>query len=797
MKALSVISTGILEAGFEESQVVANMISTFKISEQKAARLVKKDSVLLKNVSHELAEKFIKHFSQFGLKVVLKPHDADQASAPRPIAPPVDADTSYQQKEDFEKLLNGDIAPSEISAEYRKSLLRALGASLAAPLIYLLIILAVFYAAINYAGFLANNSHFLSFSASLLLTIVPYFIMAVLVLFLIRPFFISYEETTFFEMHRKDAPALYNLIDVMCEKMSVPFPEQICLNTDVNASAGAMFGYFSLGQKKLRLTIGLPLLLGLNVRQFSGILAHEFGHFAQPTAMKVYYVINRINFWFYHRAYLPDKWDTRLDAWSDKADFHFAGTLSIFGAKQTIRMTRLIFKILYNLNYRLTQSMSRQMEYDADSYESQFVGSSEFEKTALNIRKLSYATKTVAKINRDSWNEERLLANIPLATVHFSANLDEIVEERIIQDMQEGETSPCDSHPADNDRIQHINERNDLGIFNADFPAKALVKSIDKLCELVTLDTYTRMGIRNARQHTVANHILMKDDERKETLQLSYQKFFNGRCDDRLLNLTSPVDWKSEDHIHCMNTIRQRQAQFSEDVDAFNALLLQINQMTVAKAYLQSGIEIDLSEFDLKENDIQTLQSEIDSLHVALDVKQKALFTVDQLFYERIMFNKQLLSNEQNRVLDLLLENLASIYKLQPLMLDLKRYVHIFNGLPASGDEQHEQVMPTINTLVDVMLTSAHQVMHKAKSINIKDEKFASLAEYIQSWSGALPPEKQVYPFDGYFEAVDQLCKAIHYQYYWQFAEVAGLCNQVERLHKITSLSFPEQKSTT
>ena len=103
--------------------------------------------------------------------------------------------------------------------------------------------------------------------------------------------------------------------------------------------------------------------------------------------------------------------------------------------------------------------------------------------------------------------------------------------------------------------------------------------------------------------------------------------------------------------------------------------------------------------------------------------------------------------------------------------------------------------MPTVNRLADLTLAASHQATREAKNIKIADEKFRNMAEFIESWSGTLPTQKQIYQLDEHFDTADEICKAIHYQYYWHFAEVAELCSQAERLHKISPLSFPPQKT--
>lgn len=790
---ISIVSTGALESDFDENQVVQNIISAFKISSEDAINFLQKDVVIRNNISQEFADKLADRFSQQGLKVVVRQANVVQDCNDKETLQAT-LNNSPESKADFEKLLKGEFTQNKVSFSYRWSLLLALMMSFITPIIYVGILLSLLYSFILYGGFLSNHLGDISGTfLKILAVIIPYFIMTILIVFLITPLFSSYARPKYFEMRRADGPALYNLIAVMCEKIGVPFPDQICLDTEVNASAGPVYGYSSLSQKKLRLTIGLPFLLGLNVRQFSGILAHEFGHFAQSFAMKTYYIIYAISLWFQQRAYQPDTLDEQLEEWSDKADWHFSVTLAISGAQFAIKVTRLIFKLLYKLNFRLIQNVSRAMEYDADSYESRFVGSNQFEKTSVTMRKLFYAAGQAHQVNKASWNDDRLLANLPQAIIDFADKTDQEIIKTIHEDMQIETTSAMDSHPADNDRISHVECRNDLGIFHCEFPAKQLVKSIDKLCELVTIDAYKLMGINNPSQYVVANHKLIDRDQRKQSLQQSYKTFFNESSHGRLLNLTPLLQELPKTHIECMNSIRKLKPEFSLSIDKFYTLLEQVNVASLAKAYWQSGVKIDPVDFNIKASNMREVESEIGNIKHEMKQLQNSMYFIDQLFYQRILFNKEQLTQEQNREVDELLNNLQAMYPLESILIDLQRHTYLFHNLLKSADEIHEKIMPTIDKLADSVLLLSDRVIGEAKNIKISDEKFNTLGQFIESWTGTLPTRKNSFQLDDHFTTADQICKAIHYQYYWQFAEITLLCCNAERSNKITSLCFPEQ----
>ena len=89
----------------------------------------------------------------------------------------------------------------------------------------------------------------------------------------------------------------------------------------MNASAGFMRqGVAGVLSNDLVLTIGLPLVAGLTVRQLGGVLAHEFGHFAQGGGMRLTAIVRGVNAWFARVVFERDEWDLRLEQWSKNLD---------------------------------------------------------------------------------------------------------------------------------------------------------------------------------------------------------------------------------------------------------------------------------------------------------------------------------------------------------------------------------------------------------------------------------------------------------------------------------------------
>ena len=107
---------------------------------------------------------------------------------------------------------------------------------------------------------------------------------------------------------------------VLAEQTGAPMPVRIDLDCNLNASASFRKGASSLLSNDLVLTIGLPLVAGLNLRQFVGVVAHEFGHFSQGFGLRLSYLVRGINVWFARVVYERDAWDVALEEWSMEAE---------------------------------------------------------------------------------------------------------------------------------------------------------------------------------------------------------------------------------------------------------------------------------------------------------------------------------------------------------------------------------------------------------------------------------------------------------------------------------------------
>jgi Zn-dependent protease with chaperone function len=137
-----------------------------------------------------------------------------------------------------------------------------------------------------------------------LVYVVPLFAGVVTVFFMIKPLLARRApQAEPLALNPSAEPVLFTLICQICQAVGAPLPTRIFLDCQVNAAAGFRRGALSFLGNDLVLVIGLPLVAGISAREFAGVLAHEFGHFAQGFGMRTSYVIRRINSWFERVAY--------------------------------------------------------------------------------------------------------------------------------------------------------------------------------------------------------------------------------------------------------------------------------------------------------------------------------------------------------------------------------------------------------------------------------------------------------------------------------------------------------------
>jgi Zn-dependent protease with chaperone function len=312
---------------------------------------------------------------------------------------------------------------------------------------------------------------------------------AILVLFMIKPLFAPRgKQRRPVQLHREQQPLLYAFVERLCDTVGAPRPREIHVDCEVNASASLRRGFWSLFSNDLVLTIGLPLAAGLGLRQLAGVLAHEFGHFAQQAGMRLTYVIRMVSFWFARVVYERDAWDENLVRWSEGVDLRIG--VIFYLARFFVWLTRKILWVLMVIGHALSCFLLRQMELDADRYEARLAGSGTFEETARALPLLAVASQGAQSDLSDFWAEARLADDLPTLIVANRAQIPAAICKKIDASVEEERTGVFDTHPCTKARIESARREQAPGVFRHDGPATLLFRDFPTVCRMATADFY-------------------------------------------------------------------------------------------------------------------------------------------------------------------------------------------------------------------------------------------------------------------------------------------------------------------
>jgi Zn-dependent protease with chaperone function len=319
----------------------------------------------------------------------------------------------------------------------------------------------------------------------------PLAVGVILLFFMIKPLFARRARSVKLRtLEFGEEPLLFSLVTRVAKAVGAPEPKRIALDCQANASAslGGTLGFLFGGD--LVLTIGLPLAAGLSIQQLAGVIAHELGHFSQGAGMRLSYLVRSINAWLYRVVYERDNWDDALVNTGREAE-HLLVIVILYMAMVCIWLTRGILWLFMALGHALSCFMLRQMEYDADRYETRLTGAESFAATDRKLLSLGLVSEMAFGMVLQSWVRTGRLPDDFSALIHGLADSVAQRERRKIEkNLKKIKTGFFDTHPAYADRLASVRRENAPGVFHLDGPATRLFKDFPQMSRAVTLHFY-------------------------------------------------------------------------------------------------------------------------------------------------------------------------------------------------------------------------------------------------------------------------------------------------------------------
>jgi hypothetical protein len=418
-----------------------------------------------------------------------------RAAAPAVIAAtPARPKSREQLQAEILAALSGQIAPARVSWTYGLAALLVALVMVLLPLLYValiaLVAMAMYYHAVHDVGIFAMGHGGRGGLMMLLIYAGPLVAGVILIFFMFKPLLARPAKSDRGRsLGRPAEPLLFAFVERICALVGAPAPKRIDVNCEVNASASFRRGWLSLLMPAdLVLTIGMPLAAGLSLRQFAGVLAHEFGHFTQGAGMRLTYLIRSISWWLTRVVYERDAWDAGLEHWAANSDWRIGLILHL--ARLCVWLTRRVLWVLMVVGHGVAGVMLRQMEFDADRAEARLAGSETFEATCRRVTVLGVATQGALADLAEFYRDGRLGDNFPKLILANVAQLPAAARAEIDKAIDHSRTGWLDTHPADSARIAAAHREHAPGVFACDAPATVLFADFDALARNTTWDYY-------------------------------------------------------------------------------------------------------------------------------------------------------------------------------------------------------------------------------------------------------------------------------------------------------------------
>lgn len=354
------------------------------------------------------------------------------------------------------------------------------------------------------------------------------------------------EKELMVEVTEDDHPRLFAFIRRLCDEIGVDEPSKVQLVPMPTAAAVTRLGLVNLfTPPKRELMVGIGLINVLNLSEFKAIVAHEFGHFAQPSQSLAYasrclIILSNLA----DGASAVDKFAARL-----KQKGNMFGWL-LYGLMWLIRLP---FILAFNMYGKLRHESRREGEFHADRVAAAFAGSNAI---VHGLFRCSYAFTTYQMAHNDLFKaaDHKLFTSDLFYHQHAAGDilrrqkkdpefglppkLETPYHGKRVQVFSEedAEDHPADDyHPPDHEREEHVKSP----FVAADEDSRSawiLFDSPVELRERLTYKMYRAGGLIKKGTALDDPKVVQKfiDDEHHET---TYDERYQGAYDSgRLLN---------------------------------------------------------------------------------------------------------------------------------------------------------------------------------------------------------------------------------------------------------------------
>jgi len=382
------------------------------------------------------------------------------------------------------------------------------------------------------------------------------------------------------EIHAKDEPELFEMIDDIVKQVGTNFPKKIYLSSDVNASVFYDSNFWSMFLPiKKNLQIGLGLVNTVSKTELKAILAHEFGHFSQRT-MKVGSYVYNVNQVIYNMLNEDESYNKIIQFWANLSAY-FAFFVVI--AMRIIQAIQWVLRKMYEFINTSYLALSREMEFHADEVAANVCGYPPLKNSLLRMNLADHSFNSVlnfyetkipenivsSNLYTDQKNVLTILAhdngipivnNLPLVTTEYLNRYNK--SKLVIKDQWA-------SHPSTEDRIEKLEKTNLVFDTQDERPANEIFLNIEQTQQKITKKTFE--NVKYEGDITLFSPSQFKDSFLEDLRKNSFSKIYNGYYDNK-----NPLAFELDKNESTSNTITFDDLFSNEKIDlVYTSIALQ------------------------------------------------------------------------------------------------------------------------------------------------------------------------------------------------------------------------------
>lgn len=481
-----VVFSGRVRDGYTVADVKRNLAQRLKLPREKVERLFAGGRAVLKQThSQEEAKRIVMQLAGTGaLATIVKSHGGAARATATDKPSPAASDNSQ------EKATLKNFSPLRV-----KMLLK--------PVLYLTATIEVLLGLL-YAGLIlviiggvlipALTSSFLGQYVSSPLLALPLQIVVIVLaglflLMLLKPLLALRIEThQGVPLAAEEEPDLYAFIEDVCEQIGAPTPTEIRLYNDADLKTAYHRGPLGFLQNRTVLSIGVPLIAGMNCSQMAALIARSLNRYRHKFAPRATAILLAVHDWLQRAAYGQDIVDRTLQRW------HEEGRLGegMFRALQWLVVpSRKMVTWRLRLSRILERGVVHRIVAEADKKALAFTGTDGFIRLLDQNSLLAFAGKNLQPGLAAQWQDKGVLPNNLVRMMVLRSRQYPVSMPQKLRALQEQQKAAIgDIIPSDNQRLKRIGQK---PIYAAGYclsPAATLFRNYSKLTRQMTLLYY-------------------------------------------------------------------------------------------------------------------------------------------------------------------------------------------------------------------------------------------------------------------------------------------------------------------